>query len=262
MTTVDFLRSRHSIRRYTDRPLSEDVCRKLRASITMINTHEAGMHFELVCGDPSPFKGFRASYGMLHGVRNYIAVVVDTSFPDAIERAGFYSQKLVMEVVALGLGSCYVGGTFDAGRIKIMLRAGWKLLFIVAIGYAEERQQTWVSSLAMKMAHRNNRCADDFFVEAEGMSLDEAKSRLFWLDSGLKGLASAPSSLNRQPVRISPVWVSDGNGNKRLTVRVFLDNSNSDALVDLGIGKYNFGAAAVGEWNWGADACFIHLDSN
>ena len=69
----------------------------------MVNTREAGMHFELVCDDPAPFKGFKASYGMFKGVRNYVAAVVDTSFPDSYERAGYFGQQIVVKAVGLGL---------------------------------------------------------------------------------------------------------------------------------------------------------------
>ena len=45
--TVDFLRSRHSVRSFTPEPLSQEAVRGLKAEITMVNTHEAGMHFEI-----------------------------------------------------------------------------------------------------------------------------------------------------------------------------------------------------------------------
>ena len=260
MNTIEFLRSRHSVRRYTSQTLSDNICRKLRASITMINTHEAGLHFELICDDPAPFDGFKASYGMFHGVRNYIACVVDISFPNVCERAGYYAQQLVMEAVGMGLGTCYVGGTFNSGLVKVMLRADWKMLFIIALGYADVKQQTFLSSLAMKIAHRHDRCADDFFMEDEGISLVEAKRMLPWLERGLQGLVSAPSSLNRQPVRIKPTWCYgiSNRGDRVLTVKAILDRNFKDALVDLGIGMYNFGfAASSGDWEWGSDSIFI-----
>ena len=249
--TPEFLRSRHSVRRFSSRPIEPATANAVKAAITMVNTHEAGMHFELITDDSTPFEGFKASYGMFHGVRNYICAVADISFPDAQERAGYFAEQIVMKCVELGLGTCFVGGTYDQSRVKTVLRVDRRILFIIALGYAEEKQQTFLSGLAMKMTHRHDRQPEDFFVATEAMDFAEACRRLPWLEDGLKGLASAPSALNKQPVRIRPARDAEGN----LTVAASAEGGEK-TLVDLGIGKYNFGQAADGEWDWGNGGLF------
>lgn len=257
MMTPEFLRSRHSVRRYNNDPIEASAVKALKAEITMINTHEAGMHFELVCNDNAPFEGFRASYGMFSGVRNYIAAVVDRSFPDVMEKAGYFSQQIVMKATALGLGTCYVGGTFDESRVNVVLRPDRKILFIIAVGYAESKKDTFISGIAMKLAHRNDRKADDFFEPTGDFTLAEAKKIMSWLNDGLEGLSSAPSSLNRQPVRIRAVEKSGLEWIYGPTVTAEVDGSNQKNLIDLGIGKFNFAEAAGGSWEWGNGAPFI-----
>lgn len=258
--TVDFLRSRHSVRSFTAEPLSAEAVKSIKAEITMINTHEAGMHFELVCDDPSPFSGFKASYGMFKGVRNYVAAVADISFPDAYERAGYFGEQIAMKAVSLGLGTCFVAGTFDASKVKVVLRVDRKILFIIALGYPAEKKQTFMSSMAMKMAHLHDKDAYDFFVPGSDpdYSLDDALADMPWLENGLKGLACAPSSLNRQPVRIKPVETDPFYSGERMSVAAFVSDSADKNLIDLGIGKFNFAEAAGGVWEWGNGAVFYH----
>ncbi|MEE1366976.1 MAG: nitroreductase family protein, partial [Muribaculaceae bacterium] len=63
--TLSDLRSRRSVRAYTSQPLEKSVVDAIKAEITMINTVEAGMRFQLILDDPAPFDGFRNSYGLL-----------------------------------------------------------------------------------------------------------------------------------------------------------------------------------------------------
>lgn len=255
--TPEFLRSRHSVRNFNDKPLDAAAEKTLRAEITMINTHEAGMYFELITDDPAPFEGFRASYGMFRGVRNYVAVVAETSYPDALERAGYFAEQIVMKAVGLGLGTCFVGGTFASGKARLMLRAGRKLLFVIALGYAADTTQTFMSALAMRVAHRHDKKPADFYVETPDYPLAVAEQQLPWLRNGLKGLACAPSSLNKQPVTIHPkLSGSAKSAAGRLTVTATVDETNPENLIDLGIGKYNFAKAAGGVWEWGNGASF------
>lgn len=251
MMTPEFLRSRHSVRSFTDEPLSDETVKKLKAEITMINTHEAGMHFELFCNDPAPFQGFTASYGMFKNVRNYIAAVVDVSFRHCFERTGYFAQQLVMKAVELGLGTCYVGGTFDKSKTKVILRADRHLIFIIALGYAAPSAQTTLSSIAMKMLHRHDKSASDLFIPTKEISYSMALEKMPWLENGLRALAAAPSYLNHQPVRIIPKEINEPGGGKKLTVVAVINETNPKTLVDLGIGKYNFAQATGGDWKWG-----------
>ncbi len=252
MNVIEFLRSRHSIRSYTSTSVSDEIRNKLQASVTMINTHEAGIHFELHWNDPKPFEGFKASYGMFKGVQNYLACIVDLSFPHVYERAGFFAQQFVMDAVKLGLGTCFVGGTYSPNMIKTYLRVDWKILFVVTIGYPSEKAQTFLSGLTMKYAHRKNRQINDFFVETNQISYSDAKEKMPWLEIGLTALACAPSALNKQPVRITPIV------HPEYTIKAFVEEESPNALIDLGIGKYNFSLAANGEWEWGNGGLFFH----
>lgn len=290
---IDDLKLRHSVRSYSDKPLPENIVNSLKAAITDVNIHEAGMNFQLVTDDPSPFKGFSRSYGMFHNVRNYIACVVDTSYANYEERAGYFGMQLLMKAFSMGLDTCFVGGTYSEKQVDVRVRVGEKLLFLIVIGYGEEKQQTALSSFLGKMIHRNSLTPLDF-LDSE-MPWEEICLKFPLIDKGLTAVSYAPSAMNKQPVGIL-VQESDSTYNPALPKKKkkdkaaheadlksrydeLLNQSSQDAatanadephtvirayvpagkpmqLIDLGIAMFCFQVAYPGCWDWGNPATF------
>lgn len=246
--TIDQLRARHSVRTYSAKPIEEGEIRSLQSEVTLINTHEAGLNFQLMIGNEDPFKGLARSYGMFRNVRNYLACVIDPSFDNAEERAGFYAEKIVMCALQMGLGSCFVGGTFSREHSGARMRVYEKLPFVVTLGYPADKGESFMARMTSRIAHRKTRGAR-FFFDGDDAEFARAEELFPDLMIGLEALACAPSGLNRQPVRVR----LDDNG----MLRAYADACAYNAPVDLGIGKFNFAAAAGGSWEWGEDAPFI-----
>ena len=74
---------------------------------------DMGMKIQLIIGNGNAFNGFRKSYGMFSGVRNFIALVGGEIDAVALEKLGYFGELLALRCTALGLGTCWVGGTFD-----------------------------------------------------------------------------------------------------------------------------------------------------
>lgn len=248
--TLEQIKSRHSVRAYSPETIPMNLRNALNAQVTMINSHEPGLNFQIVYDDDDPFKGVSRSYGFFHDTHNYLACVIDPSFPDTEERAGYFAEQFVMKAMELGLGTCFVGGTFSASHVKVQMHVYEKLPFIVAFGVPMENKTPALARFAMKIAHRKKMAPRDFF-EGDETAYKEAIGLYPWLPDALTALACAPSSLNKRPVRIS---YREG----RLYARSLPADKKS--AIDLGIGKFNFSAVAPGEWEWGEDAPFIYED--
>ena len=216
----------------------------------MINTVEAGMHFQLILDDPAPFDGFRNSYGLLRNVRNYVACVIEPSYPDTYQRCGYCAQQLVTLAVSLGLGTCYVGGSYNADLTSAQLRAGEKIPFIIALGYEDKGKETLIAKVGKSLTHISKKQPAD--ILASDVSLSDIQINRPLLYAGLEAMLCAPSSMNRQPVRVQyrqgEILAKVGSG------------SNSD-LIDLGIALFNFQAVYPGVWEWGNPARFFPDDS-
>lgn len=249
MYTLEELQSRHSVRDYTTEPVPADIAKSLQAELTMTNTHEPGLWFQMRLGDSDPFKGFKRSYGMFKNPANYVACVIEDTYPDAVERAGYFAEQFVMKAVKAGLGTCFVGGTFDRDAVNVPLRAGQRILMLILFGYAADSPRRLMGMMT-KMV-KGKRKAPEFFWEDKTTSFAEAEKEFPWLRAGLEGVACAPSWRNGQPVRFG---VREAEGERRVYARV--DTSVEHNLIDLGIAKYNF-AQAVGRGEWEGEVFVI-----
>lgn len=254
MDKLALLKSRHSVRSFTADPLPADIVRKIKSEITMTNTHQQGMRFQLITGDDKPFKGFARSYGMFENPLNYVAAVVDMATPNILERAGYFAEQLVIKAVSLGLGTCFVGGTFDEKMVDAQIRAGEKILFLVVLGYAAEKPRL-MTRIMTKLVAGKDMSADDFFLPKD--DLDQAVAVFPDLNVGLEAIACAPSAMNRRPVRVfmrnSIVSQFPGSSewHGRPEICAEVDESNPKNLIDLGIAKYNFNFATDTVCVWG-----------
>lgn len=250
MTPLSLLEERHSVRSFSETPVEPAVLNKLKAAVTMVNTHEQGMKFQIITDDPEPFKSFSRSYGMFINPRNYIAAVVDVATPDAYERAGYFAEQIVIRAVEIGLSTCFVGGTYTASSVKAQLRAGEKILFLILFGYPEEKRRP-LEKMMVKFVHRKKMGPEKFFIPEDDYEV--AKGKFPELEEGMKGIACAPSALNRRPAR---VFVKRENGKDVLCAKVDKPDDNG-LLIDLGIAKFNFNYATSTFCEWGSGAPLI-----
>ena len=246
MDRLKLLKERHSVRNYTGNPLSSEIVNKLKAEITFINTHVAGLKFQLFFNDSNPFKGFFKSYGTFVNPSNYMAAVVDTSVDNISEKAGYYAEQFVIKAVEEGLGTCFVGDTYDSSSVNARIRVGEKILFVVLFGEPLKKERT-VEKLFVKFVHRKKMNSENFFEPEK--EYQKALSLFPNLTAGLEAVACAPSSLNKRPVR---VFMKKIDGYGQLCARV--DDRNPKNLIDLGIAKfnYNYATETLSEWGNGA----------
>ncbi len=246
MTPLQLLQQRHSVRAFTEDPLTMEHVKKLKSLLTMINTHQQGLKFQLITDDPDPLAGFSKSYGVFTNPRNYVAAVVDTAAPDVLERAGYYAEQFVIKAVELGIGTCFVGGTYNEQKVKAQLRAGEKILFLILLGYPLNKTKLLARMMA-KMVHRKVMTFEQFFEPQSEAHTAISENPI--LQVGLEAVACAPSALNKRPVR---VFIDSAGENKEICAKV--DDSNPKNLIDLGIAKYNYNFVTDTECMWGNGA--------
>ncbi len=134
MTELEALQSRHSVRKYQDRPLEASDVAALQEEISKINK-EGDLHMQLVLNERKAFKGF-LSYGNFSNVSNYVMVVGKKS--DSLEyRAGYYGEKLVLFAQRIGLNTCCVGLTYKKVDGAFEVGSDEKVVLCIAVGYGE-----------------------------------------------------------------------------------------------------------------------------
>lgn len=98
---IEAINNRHSVRRYTDKKIDENIKSELLETINECN-REGNLNIQLCIEEPKAFDSFMAHYGKFCNVRNYIAIVGKKG-NDFYEKCGYYGEKLCC-VIALGYG--------------------------------------------------------------------------------------------------------------------------------------------------------------
>lgn len=216
MTLNEAIISRHSVRRYIDKPIEGEVLAALNSEIDACRA-ESGLNIQLVTEDSRAFKGFFASYGLLHGVKNYIALVGKNTV-QLDEQCGRYGEKLVLFAQTIGLNTCWVGGTYSRKKISVTIDEGEKLVCVIAIGYGANQGRS-----------RRSKSIESL-CSVEGEMPD-------WFRKGMEAAALAPTAVNQQRFHFSL-------SGSTVTARAL---PGPYSAVDLGIVKYHFEIGAGAE---------------
>lgn len=234
MTLTDAVFRRASCRGYLSDPITPDQRQELGKTIEQCN-QRSGLHIQLICGHPEPFAALTKSYGMLTGVHSYLLFAGPRSDPHLEEKCGYYGEQVILTATTMGLGTCWVGGTYDREACLEHLRPDERLVCVAAIGQAQEEDGR------SKAPRRAVKTAAEL---ASGISHAPA-----WFLSGMAAVQRAPSARNRQAYRF--VKKRDN------AVVAHLTEETPFGLVDLGIAKLHFEIGAHGGgWTWGDGGVF------
>ena len=227
MADEEAVRQRHSVRQYTDEPISAADRAALRDEIERCNV-EGNLHMALVCDEPEAFAGGLAHYGSFRGVTDYI-VIAGKPAADLDQRAGYYGEKIVLLAQKLGLNTCWVALTFKKRLVRRSIEPGDKLAIVIALGHGSTQGAPHKSKAASAVSS----CPGTAPV---------------WFDRGVELALLAPTALNQQKFRFELLDDATQAGKPRVKATT---GFGSYAAVDLGIAKLHFelgaGASAF-EW--------------
>ena len=226
MTEWEASEQRISCRAFTDRRPDDETLDRLQACVDGLN-RASGLHFQLIVTDEPQLK---LAASMFSGGVCVYAALVGRDDCEAAEKVGYYGQQLVLYATQLGLGTCWVAGTYDKASAKADVSDGEKLWDVIPIGYAPDKMP--VKQKMIRAAIRAKSRKKEDFLDGSGAP--------DWVWKGIDALMKGPSAVNRQPVIIV---YRDGEVSARLR-----KNDGGLAFNDLGIAKRQFeiGAAEAG----------------
>lgn len=240
MDLMEAIQVRTSRRTYLETPISEDKVKRLEEKINEVNK-PGRLGLKLILKEPSAFNKFRKTYGMFKGVQNYILLIGKTE-PDVKEKLGYYGEQLVLLATRLGLGTCWVGGTFDRSIGSAYLKADETFCGVILLGNVEE-EKSWKERLISKVTHRKTKAIEEM-MKAEGEVPE-------WFLSGMKAVQKAPSAVNAQPVTFTY---------QQGIVSAYASGKLGHEKIDLGIAKLHFEiGAGGGTWELKDKGKYIRL---
>lgn len=212
MNIEEAIKSRHSVRQYTDKKIDGETKKLLADEIAACNS-ESGLNIQLVTDEENAFGGFMAKYGHFENVRNYIALIGKKS-DDLHEKIGYYGERVALFAQSLGLNTCWVAMSYSKGKAECEVKKGEKLVCVLSLGYGKTQG----------VAHRSKK--------AEELYKSDEPTLPYWFEKGLEGAMLAPTATNQQKFLIT---LKNGNASISSTGGFY-------SKVDLGIVKYHFEA--------------------
>lgn len=237
LQAIDIRKSR---RKYLQTKIDIDKLQKIYNLIDICNK-EGNLSIKVIEDASDAFKSIKKSYGMFSGVKTVIVLSGKADDKNLEEKVGCYGERIVLEATELGLGTCWVGASYDKCSNIFKISEDERMVCVITIGNVE-MQKGIKEKIIYKMIHHSTKAIESFY-ECD-------KQPPEWFIKGIEAVQKAPSALNKQPVKFK---YFDG----KVTAEV--DDSESYRLIDLGIAKCHFDIVADGRFNLGNGSQFIKV---
>lgn len=201
---IEAIRKRKSIRSYSNKKLSENVQQEIIRIIDEIRALKGpyGHSITLFFYD-NPYvdqekKIAIGTYGFIKNPKAFIAGKVENSFEGLIDY-GFLFERLILRLTELGLGTVWLGGSFNRNDFKGLIGENEIVPAITPVGYAAKKT-SWRDLFIRKRVSADARIAFSqlFYDQNLLVPLDENHP----YEPYLRLVRIGPSASNKQPWRI------------------------------------------------------------
>lgn len=202
----EIVRQRFSCRTYIESPIEEDTRQLLMDYLPTIGAGPFGSRarFGLAAAtkhDRKALKGL-GTYGFIRGATGFIIGAIQRD-ENQLEDFGFLLEQIILLATDLGLGTCWLGGSFTKSSFarKISAQTNELVPAVVSVGYIAKKPRR-IDSLIRSGGTTERRMQwDQLFFKGEfGIPLVQAAAGEY--TRPLEMVRLAPSASNRQPWRV------------------------------------------------------------
>jgi len=197
MDAFALIRRRVSVRTYTGAVASEEARRAL-GEVAQGLTPPFGTrprYVWLTLPEGAAAKALNlGTYGMIKGARTYLVGIV-TPGPGVFEDFGYWMEQIILKATDLGLGTCWLGGTFDrvAFGAEAALGPGEIIAAITPVGEAADKPRLKESLMRAAIGAGARKPVGDLVFGEVGP----------W-GPAVEAVRLGPSASNKQPWRLAP----------------------------------------------------------
>jgi len=199
----DTIRKRKSVRTYRGDPVPQDIKQKLNDFIQTANgPFNTRIRFQIVDMDSVSPGTKLGTYGLIKGAKSFICAAAKKE-KRMEENLGYAFEKIILYATSLGLGTCWLGGTFKRSGFEKVLDVGEDEIVpaVTPIGY-ENAKKSLMDNITVAIARSAQRkdWSELFFDGNFSKALNKEEAGIF--SECLEMVRLAPSASNKQPWRI------------------------------------------------------------
>ena len=125
------IENRISRRSFLNEPLTEQQRQEIGAYIREQNA-VSQLTVSFLEDGSCAFGNIKTTYGMFSNVRSMLLLKGMADMPDLKEKIGSYGEDLALFLTGMGLGTCWVGGTYDKEALDV--RPDEELVCVLLVG--------------------------------------------------------------------------------------------------------------------------------
>jgi len=202
---TDLIRQRYSVRRYQNTPIEAATQAELQSRLEAIQKGPLGTPARLklvaaAAGDSQSLRGL-GTYGFIKNPTGFIVGAAQVN-EHALEDFGYAMEQAILEATALGLGTCWLGGSFSQSSFakRMDKREDEIVPAVCSVGYAEAESR--LRDPIRRRAHADQRLPWEslFFEGRFDQPLTRESAGVY--AGALEMSRLAPSASNKQPWRV------------------------------------------------------------
>jgi nitroreductase len=202
---MDTIRQRYSCRKYEKEPIAHDVQAQIQTYLDTLTSGPFGTPIRLALTaaeseDSTALRGL-GTYGFIKNATGFIIGTTPDSWNAPVDY-GYVVEKAVLKATTLGLGTCWLGGTFTKSSFakKIHKQDDEIIPAVIATGYPVSNSRSSDALRKRIQADRRLPWEQLFFDRQFGVSLSAQQAGAY--QQPLAMLRLGPSASNKQPWRV------------------------------------------------------------
>lgn len=206
MAVTEIIKKRFSCRTYLEKSLEDKVMQQL---LTILNSSHKGPFgnqpkFRLIHLTSFTIQEAKklGTYGVIKNARLFLVGTIKNGHL-ALEDYGYCKEKIILQATALGLGTCWLGGTFQSSNFAraVDLQKDELLPTVAPIGYPA-LEKSFTEKMMRRVAGSDNRktWSNIFFTGNFSTPLIQTQAGIY--AEALENIRLAPSASNKQPWRV------------------------------------------------------------
>jgi hypothetical protein len=197
-SVMDTIQSRRSVRTYTGAPLTGAQHAGIIAYLEEL-AQAYGVKLALLKNEYQDRKF--GTYGMIKNPAAYIAAVCGRD-KEVLIQAGIALEKSVLRCTEMGLGTCWLGGSFNRGEFGTALTVGESEMIpaVISVGQSQGKER-WLGGVVRYVAKSGQRKSYGELFFDGGFDRPLSLGGAPW-SKALEMVRLGPSASNKQPWRV------------------------------------------------------------